>query len=113
MSVIIDYAALALRIGLGLGLMGRSRPVFKKKGVSLLYALLQWIMGLLVLLGVFIKPVLIITFVILIGTIIYKIKSKLKFASTVHKPGWDIDFVLLMVSIALYIFGPGSVVVGW
>lgn len=114
MATPADYGLLLLRFALGVPFINRGWANFKKlKGFGRILGIVEWLAGLLVVLGVFVKVALVVAMLILAGSICISLKRKIGFKSTVQRLGWDFDFVLLLLAIALYILGSGTIVISW
>ena len=110
-----DYGLLALRLGQGLVFFLHGWPKIKtlKANPSMLIGVLESLAGLAAITGLYTRYAAIVLIVLSLGNIIYKRHTLKASFFTKEKPGWDIDFLLLAMAVALYLLGPGRLSVSW
>ena len=124
MPTLADYGLLIIRIGIGAVFIAHGWPKIRTpKGMAsemgwptsavIMLGLAEFLGGLGSLLGIFTQSASLLIMVTMIGALYYHIfKWKSLFISS-EKTGWDFAVSMLLSALALYLLGPGSIVVGW
>ena len=113
-----DYGLLALRIALGIIFIYHGspkiknpkiiEPVFGNSTFPVVLGLFEFVSGLFILFGFLIQFAVIVTSIVMLGALYYKIvKWKTPFFAQ-NTTGWEFDLLILAASIALLFLGAGA-----
>ena len=113
-----DYGLLALRIALGIIFIYHGYPkiknpkmmeqVFGNSTFPVVLGLFEFVSGLFILFGFLIQFAVIVTSIVMLGALYYKIvKWKTPFFAQ-NTTGWEFDLLILAASIALLFLGAGA-----
>ncbi len=117
-----DIGLLLLRIGLFVVFFVHSLPKIRKteelalamgtkKAMVLTLGTAEMVASVLMLFGFSVQIAAIIISTIMLGAIYMKIFKWHSGFNESNKVGWEFDFILLLIAVAIFLIGPGSVAI--